>query len=249
MIDKLPPAIADLLEREASAYSEDVALKDVVRRRVESAVALGILPGHTDGKSLAPGASAAAKGIAAPFVAVIGIGAFVAGTAFGVAVHSSSSSTSLPTPTSAPPISNATTIESAAPLEAKSSSSPIAAPAPVVIASSNPIATDDPSIQTGDLIRERELLDVARSAMSHDRPLDAITAAKRHEKRWPKGYLVEEREVVWIQALVATGEYEQAKTHGAAFHRNFPHSALTSAVDAALQEANSSTLATDSGAP
>jgi hypothetical protein len=248
MIEKLPPEIAKLLEREANARADDVALKELVRRRVESAIVLGTPAENVGGaKSLASASAAAAKGIAAPFVALIGVGAFVAGTAFGIAVHRSSPS--LPSPTSTPPTSSATSTESVVPIEDKAASSSIAVPLPPVVTASQTSTNDDPSTQTGDLIRERELLDVARSAMSHGRPQDAIAAAKRHEKRWPKGYLVEEREVVWIQALVATGEYDEAKTHAASFHKKFPRSALTSAVDAAIEEANSATSATDSGVP
>jgi hypothetical protein len=247
MIEKLPLEIADLLEREASAYSEDIALKDAVRRRVEAAIVLEAPAGNSvGGKSLATAATA--KGIAAPFVALIGVGAFVAGTAVGVSMHRSSPTAATPSSTSTPPISSATAIESAAPTEDKPATSSSAASVPRVVPSEQN-ANDDSSPQNGDLIRERELIDVAHSAMAHGRPLDAIAAAKRHEKKWPKGFLVEEREVVWIQALVATGEYDQAKVHVSAFHRNFPHSALSGAVDVSMQEINSATNVTDSGSP
>jgi hypothetical protein len=247
MIEKLPPEIATLLEREAAAYPEDVALKDVARRRIESAIALGV-PTENGGAPPAL-ATATAKGMTAPLVALVGVGAFVAGTAFGIALHRPESARSQPSATPTVAIAAMPVIETAAPLEDKPSSSSTAVSPPLVVASASSNANDDPSTQTGDLIRERELLDVARAALSHGRPLDAIAAAKRHEKRWPKGYLVEEREVVWIQALVATGDDDQAKMHGAAFHRNFPHSALSAAVDTALQDSNSVSNMTDSGAP
>jgi len=86
----------------------------------------------------------------------------------------------------------------------------------------------------GDLTRERELLDVARAALAHGKPQDAIQAAQEHARRWPRGYLAEEREVVLIQALVAAGRTVEAEQRATRFHRSFPRSMLAPAVDAAI---------------
>ncbi|MDB5215454.1 MAG: hypothetical protein JWO86_3381, partial [Myxococcaceae bacterium] len=85
-----------------------------------------------------------------------------------------------------------------------------------------------------DLTLERELLDVARAALARGNPDGAIASLRRHVERWPHGLLAEEREVVWIQALVAGGRRREAEERGARFRGDYPGSALTPAVDAAL---------------
>jgi hypothetical protein len=89
----------------------------------------------------------------------------------------------------------------------------------------------------GDLIREREVLDVARAAIARGQPLDALAATQEHARRWPKGYLSEEREVVLIQALVAAGRQPEAQARAARFRRTFPSSFFGQAVDAAVGSA------------
>lgn len=246
MSEELPNEIARLLKSEAESYPEDAALKASVQRRVESAITLGFTA-NRDAGARAISAATTAKGVAAPLVALIGVGAFVAGTALGV---------SMQRPAPAPAVS-AMTIPSA-----PTSITPIASSAeeaPLPVASSTSIAParsasvptvdSDPVNRGGDLVRERELLDVARAALAHGDPDGAIAAAKRHARLWPHGVLAEERDVVWIQALVAEGNHDEAVQLANVFRKQFPNSALSGAVKAALGESNSSSAVTEAGAP
>lgn len=89
-------------------------------------------------------------------------------------------------------------------------------------------------LASGDLAKERELLDVARAALARGRPADALAAAAEHARKWRRGYLGEEREVVLIQALAAAGRRQDAEAKAAQFRKMYPKSMLMPAVDAAL---------------
>ncbi|WP_394835165.1 hypothetical protein LVJ94_52570 [Pendulispora rubella] len=86
----------------------------------------------------------------------------------------------------------------------------------------------------GDITREREVLDAARAALARGRPEDAIAAAERHAQKWPRGYLVEEREAVLIQALALGGRRDEAERRANTFRKAYPQSILLPAIDAAL---------------
>ncbi|HEX7665637.1 MAG TPA: hypothetical protein VF407_14020, partial [Polyangiaceae bacterium] len=203
---------------------------------VESAVAVGAAGG-----AIATTACAA-KVVTLPAALVIGVATFVAGAAVGWAVHPNGVVPAPPAPTaSASPI---------APPSASAEPAPVLPPVtPVLSTSAAPSANPHaPSFEDGDLVREREMLDVARAALAHGHPADAVVEAQRHERRFPRGYLAEEREVVWIQALVAEGHLTDADARAAKFHERFPQSALAGAVDAAVGT-KSNDASTDPGAP
>lgn len=84
------------------------------------------------------------------------------------------------------------------------------------------------------LARERELIDTARSALLHGDATAAIAALQTHAKTFPKGRLDEERESLWVQALVMKGAAAEAAAKAAHFHQKFPRSLLGPTVDAAL---------------
>jgi hypothetical protein len=86
----------------------------------------------------------------------------------------------------------------------------------------------------GDLVREREILDAAHAALAHGRAADALAAVQRHATQWPRGYLGEEREVVRIQALAASGRRGEAEQLAIRFRTTHPKSMLLPAVDAAV---------------
>jgi hypothetical protein len=101
----------------------------------------------------------------------------------------------------------------------------------------NPPSAADPAMSVTrdvDLTAERSLLDVARTALARGNGEDALVAATKHEKRYPRGDLSEEREAMAIQALVLLRRYDEARARGATFHRRFPGSVLAPGIDAAL---------------
>ncbi len=84
------------------------------------------------------------------------------------------------------------------------------------------------------LAQERELIDTARSALLHDDAAAAIATLQSHAETFPTGRLDEERESLWVQALVMKGESASARAKAAQFHQKFPRSLLGPTVDAAL---------------
>lgn len=86
-----------------------------------------------------------------------------------------------------------------------------------------------------DLGAERNLLEIARTSLTRQNPDQALAALERWSKQFPRGRLVEERETLWVQALVSAGRYREAKERGQRFRKSFPNSFFLPAVEAAMQ--------------
>ena len=84
------------------------------------------------------------------------------------------------------------------------------------------------------LTAENVPIAAALAALARHAPADAIAALQRHASRFPDGQLEEEREALWIQALVAAGEGVEARARGDRFRRRFPGSIQQEVVAAAL---------------
>jgi hypothetical protein len=67
---------------------------------------------------------------------------------------------------------------------------------------------------------EAQLLDRAQAALAR-RPGEALRLTREHEARFPRGALVQEREVIAIEALERLGRAGAAKARAAAFERRF----------------------------
>lgn len=74
-------------------------------------------------------------------------------------------------------------------------------------------------------LSEAELLEQARSALKGD-PARALARANEHRRRFPGGVLVQEREVIAIQALRQLGRASEAEQRAEAFSKAFPGSAF-----------------------
>lgn len=71
----------------------------------------------------------------------------------------------------------------------------------------------------------------ARSAPAH-----ALELVAEHEQRFPNGVLVEEREVIAIEALLASGQRAASEARAARFFARFPNSAHARRVHALLED-------------
>jgi TolA-binding protein len=71
--------------------------------------------------------------------------------------------------------------------------------------SSEPVEKDNPGLN-----EEIALLDAARAAVNAGRPTEALERLDDHSRRFPKGSLALEAEVVRVQALAAAGRSEEA---------------------------------------
>jgi hypothetical protein len=74
-------------------------------------------------------------------------------------------------------------------------------------------------------VSEAELLEQARSALKSD-PARALARANEHARRFPRGVLVQEREVIAIKALRQLGRAADADKRADAFSKAFPGSAF-----------------------
>jgi hypothetical protein len=85
----------------------------------------------------------------------------------------------------------------------------------------------DPSDEAG-------LLLSARSALAGN-PAMALRFTQEHARRFPNGYMGQEREVIAIEALRRLGQADAAQKRGAAFEQQYPGSAHRSKIEQTLQ--------------
>ena len=85
------------------------------------------------------------------------------------------------------------------------------------------------------LAHERSLLEIARAALVRGQADGALAALGRHEAAFPRGELTEEREGLFVQALVAARRYGEARARAALFTRRYPRSLFAPVVAEALR--------------
>jgi hypothetical protein len=85
------------------------------------------------------------------------------------------------------------------------------------------------------LAAERRLLETARAAVSRGQSGAAIEALEQHAQQYAKGLLAEEREALWVHALVGARRFTEARTKAAQFERTFPGSMLLPMVKASIK--------------
>jgi hypothetical protein len=80
---------------------------------------------------------------------------------------------------------------------------------------------------------ERLLLSRAQVALARSRPMDAIAALEEHEQRFARGWLSEERDALYVQALASAHRTTEARTRASAFATAYPRSVFRALVDRA----------------
>jgi hypothetical protein len=142
----------------------------------------------------------------------------------------------LSTPPAAPP-PQIVYIERPAPPAASSSAAgeeATAVPATSAIVAKPP-SRPPPSADTQpDIGAERKLLDVARHALDGEDGAAALAAVSEHERRFPGGVLVQEREAMGVRALLLLGRTGEARARAARFRSRFPSSVLLPAIESAV---------------
>jgi len=91
-----------------------------------------------------------------------------------------------------------------------------------------------PSARASQLSAERILLDEARAALAQGDPARALDRLERHRRTFAVPLLAEERDAMWVQALVKAGRYDEARARASAFRRRSPDSLFSSVVDSAI---------------
>lgn len=84
------------------------------------------------------------------------------------------------------------------------------------------------------LAAERALLETARAALARRQGAAAFEALTRHAQAFPRGRLGEEREGLWIHALLQAGRRDEARARFERFRRSYPRSMLIPAFEASL---------------
>ncbi len=119
----------------------------------------------------------------------------------------------------------------------------LAEPAPVPGPSSAaPTSTPPPSptgkLHAADGDSEIALLDAAQATLASD-PATALSLANRHAARFPSGLLLQEREVIAIEALSRLGRDDEARRRAHRFDQDFPRSAHRPRIDALVGDGTS----------
>lgn len=241
--------VVSLLHEAKSIPALDAASKASLLAQVEARLALPSGGGGGDGGGasgpLAATAEPSAHAGGATWAASAALTtrgavalAFALGVAGGVALDRAllapatpgamPSAVSIPSP---PSPSTAETSDDTATVPAlPSASGPASPPASSRLA---PPRAETPAVSARGLSAERALLDVARAALARGEARDVLVAVERHEKEYPQGALVEEREALAVRALAARGLHEDASARASAFEQRFPNSLMLRAVKAA----------------
>lgn len=171
--------------------------------------------------------------------AVLGAGTYALGLVTGAMLHARLSQPTMPAPAARAAPERPPTVLPALPPPAPSISSkrPEAA-APSVGSAAALRAEPPPRPESGrdaDLAAESALIERARAALLREQIAATLEALQQHQRRFPAGRLAEEREGLWIQALVSSGQSAAARTRAEKFRRLYPDSLLLPMVDAALR--------------
>jgi hypothetical protein len=81
---------------------------------------------------------------------------------------------------------------------------------------------------------ELRVLQPARQAVARHDFASALATVAEHQRLFPSGILIEEREALRVKALVGLGHIAEARRAGAAFRKQFPRSALLGRIDEML---------------
>lgn len=130
-----------------------------------------------------------------------------------------------------------TTTEGTAAPSAPATSPPVPRAAPVrpaPAAVAVPMAVAAPGSPGGTLANESLLIEGARARIGEGKPARALVLLVRHAQQFPRGQLVEEREALWVQALVQEGATAEARERAMQFERRFPQSIQRDSVRAVV---------------
>lgn len=83
---------------------------------------------------------------------------------------------------------------------------------------------------------ERTLMEQANTSLVRRQPREALAALEQHLARFPQGQLAEERESLWIQALLAAGNRPAAAERARTFKARYPSSIFLPAVEALIPD-------------
>jgi hypothetical protein len=245
-VKSLPDDLEDLLDAERDIDAPPHAQRQRIFTRLEPL----ILPVAIGTGALATSASVsataeAAAGAGATTTAVIGgalrakviasvLSAAVVGAGVGAAGHAY-----FAPPRAAPAVPAASVVPAPkAPPPPAPEPERAPEPAPTPSAAAPPASasrTEERARSAGSLRAERLLIETASAALVRGDNASAIAALRQHARTFPKGALAEEREVLLVKALAASGDDAAAKRRAKDFKTKFPGSLQQDSVDKAAR--------------
>jgi hypothetical protein len=242
----------DLPSLDALRRDREAPAPDDARARVASRLGFPGIPGVRPdsppaGRSVADAAATAAGRTHVTSLIAL---AFLAGGAAGALLHARLVPTPAPRvayvdrpapafpsvslPGAAPEVPVPSVVDRAIPVPSVAGSAGVAVS--VIPAASIPRVIASTTLRPGlaQLDAERALLDAARMALVSGDGDTALRALDRHARTYAHPLLGEERDALFVQALVRAGRYDEARTRAEAFRRKVPQSLFRPAVDDAI---------------
>jgi len=238
-LEKLDPELEKLLDAERAAVPASAAIERVWARVIGVAP---LSPGGHGGGGIAAGTSVAGTGWLASHAVGVGLAMVVAGSVTGAGLYVSGARKRPPPERPVVHVVSQPSAPAAAPAEPPAPPAVVlAAPTPSTATAPPPTSPPShapahaaPSPVPSSLAVEQLLLDDARRALSSHDADQALALLDEHERRFPQGQLSEEREALGIQALVALGRYDDARTRAVRFRAATPRSLFLPAIETSL---------------
>jgi hypothetical protein len=229
MSKSIPPLDPRLLRlfRQYDPAPADVRAR--ARHRLLNAAAGAVAGGGGDGGDGGVAAAGRARTLGMPTVAIACL-AFVAGGAVGAWLHAAFAPSPPPRIVYVDRVAVPPT-----PLPAPTSTRAEIEPIPSALEATAPRTSSAAPGRASQLLAERILLDEARAELAQGDTARAIDRLERHRRTYPVPMLGEERDAMWIEALVKAGRYDEARARAATFRRRSPHSIFSSMVESALE--------------
>ena len=220
------------LDAEKSRPDPSPEVQQRTMSRLTATLGLGAGLGHGPASPVHGHARVLARGAGRTWATFL-VGAAVGATVYGTVarLRQDPGPPTLPPSLPAPP--------APAPLSVPELPPPVeTAPRPMVTAPVAGRSPGEPAAGRGKdarLAAERNLIEIARTALARGRLDGALAPLNRHARRFAKGQLAEERDSLYVQVLVAKGDLAQARERATRFRRQHPSSLFQPAVDQALQ--------------
>ncbi len=215
------------LERELAAESGLPTAPPGRRRAIYAGVLAAVAP------------TVAAAGSALTFKLLVGVGVLAVGGAATVTFMDTPAEVEVRAPAAAPAPARPAAAVPALPARVVQEHVPAPAPEPEVKpepARPKPVMrAPAPKPRASTLGAEQALLAQARRAIAGGEPAVALRAVSSHAKRFAGGALVQEREVLRIQALARAGRMDEARQGADRFRSRYPRSLLIEAVEYAVE--------------
>jgi hypothetical protein len=144
-----------------------------------------------------------------------------AGGAWLVSTRGVAPTVPAPARSASPPVAVVVSSPPLAPPSAQIPSVDVTPPPPPASAKPEPPIKAPPAVPT-----EAELLEQARAALTSGDGARALQRVNEHARRYPRGVLVQEREVLAIKALRRLGRDAEADRRAEAFSKAYPGSAF-----------------------